>query len=73
MAYVIQRTYGKSNRDYLHAWCKDWGTACMLSIKKALVFETKEAADAAADNAQRECKGVDGLPAKGFKFSAVPA
>lgn len=73
MAYVIKRSYGKSNFDYLHAWCEEFGTACMLSIKKALVFETKADADAAADKAQRECKGADDLPAKGFTFSAVPA
>jgi hypothetical protein len=73
MAYVIKRSYGKSNFDYLHAWCEEFGTACMLSIKKALVFETKAEADAAADKAQRECKGADGLQAKGVTFSAVPA
>ena len=73
MAYVIKRSYGKSNFDYLHAWCEEWGTSCMLSIKKALVFETKPEADAAADKAQRECKGADGQPAKGVTFSAVPA
>lgn len=72
MAYAIKRSYGK-NHDYLHAWCDQWGTACMMSIKKAMTFPTKAEADEAAVKAQRVCKGADGQPAKGFTFSAVQA
>jgi ribosomal protein L14 len=67
--FVVKRSYGK-NHDYLHAWCARWGTACMLSIQKALPFDTREAAEAAAVKAQAECKGRDG-PAVGFTFAAV--
>jgi uncharacterized protein YfcZ (UPF0381/DUF406 family) len=75
MAYAIKRTYGSKgqNHDYLHAWCDQWGTACMGSIKMAMVFASKEDADEAAAKAQRECKGADGRPAEGFTFTAVPA
>jgi hypothetical protein len=75
MAYVIKRTYGSKgqNQDYLHAWCDQWGTACMGSVKMAMVFASKEEADDAAVKAQRECKGADGRPAEGFTFTAVPA
>lgn len=75
MDYVIKRTYGMlgQNHDYLHAWCAQWGTACMGSIKMAMVFDTKETADEAAEKAQRECKGAHGLPAQGVTFTAVPA
>lgn len=69
MAYVIKRNYGKGH-DYLHAWCDQWGTACMGSIKLAMQFETKELAEAAALKAQTECRGVDG-PAVGIVFSPV--
>lgn len=72
MAFAIKRTYGK-NHDYLHAWCEQWGTSCMGSIKKALIFASKSDAEEAAVKAQRVCKGFDGLPAKGITFSAVPA
>lgn len=75
MTYAIKRTYGMfgQNHDYLHAWCAKWGTACMGSIKKAMLFDSKEEAEAAAAKAQRECKGADGLQAKGVVFSAVIA
>lgn len=75
MDYVIKRTYGSKgqNHDYLHAWCAQWGTACMGSIKMAMVFDTKENADEAAEKAQRECKGYDGQPAECITFTAVPA
>lgn len=75
MAYVIKRTYGSKgqNHDYLHAWCDQWGTACMGSVKMAMVFASKEEADKAALKAQRECKGADGQPAQGFTFTAVQA
>ncbi len=69
--YAVRRTYGKFGKDYLHAWCKDWGSACMGSVKKAMIFDTLEQADAAAKRAQVECKGFGGAPAIGFTFSAV--
>jgi|GEM_PF-2694658 len=71
--FVVKRSYGQNgqNRDYLHAWCKRWGTSCMLSIQEAMTFESREAAEAAAAKAQLECKGRDG-PAVGFTFTAVP-
>lgn len=70
MEYAIKRTYGKFGSDYLHAWCKDWGTACMGSIKLAMKFTTKDEADQAAAKAQRDCKGFDGQPAR-CTFTAV--
>lgn len=72
MTYVIKRYYG-NNHDYLHGWCDQWGTSCMGSIKKAMTFATKAEADAAAEKAQRECKGSDGHQATGFTFTAVLA
>ena len=69
MAYVIQRNVGRT-RDFLHAWCDQWGTSCMGSVKLAMTFGKKEDADAAAKRAQRECKGFDG-PAIGVSFSVV--
>lgn len=71
MAYAIKRTYGKFGSDYLHGWCKDWGTSCMGSIKLAMKFATKDEADAAAARAQIECKDADGNTATGFSFTAV--
>lgn len=67
MSYVIKRNYGRGS-DYLHAWCDQWGTSCMGSIKLAMVFDTKEAADAAATKAQTVCRGIDG-PAVGITFT----
>lgn len=37
--FVVNRTYGKYGSDYLHDWCDQLGTACMLSIDKALKFQ----------------------------------
>lgn len=71
MTYAIQRTYGKTGKDYLHAWDEQYGTSCMGSIKLAMTFDTKVEAEAAAARAQAECKGADGEPATGITFAAV--
>lgn len=72
MAYAVKRTYGKNGHDYLHAWCKDWGTSCMGSLSLAMIFKTKTEADLAASRAQRYCKGAGGHPPQGITFTAVP-
>ena len=71
MTYAIQRTYGKTGRDYLHAWDEQYGTSCMGSINLAMTFSSKDEADAAAARAQAECKGAKGAPATGITFAAV--
>ena len=74
MAYAIKRTYGtgkNSGSDYLLAWCRKWGTACIGSAKLAMTFDSKAAADAAAARSQAECKGFGGAPAVGITFSVV--
>lgn len=68
--YVVKRSYGLSH-DYLHGWCEQWGTSCMGSIMKAMTFTTMAEAEAAAEKAQRECKGSDGQQAQGFTFTAI--
>lgn len=68
-AYVVVRTVGKHS-DFLHDWCEEWGTSCMGSIHLAMGFGTKADAEAAAERAQRECKGADGKPAEGVVFTA---
>jgi len=71
MTYAIQRTYGKSGKDYLHAWDEQYGTACIGAISQAMTFATKDEAEAAAARAQAECKGANGKPATGVAFAAV--
>lgn len=66
--FVVNRTYGKYGSDFLHDWCDQWGTACMLSIDKAMKFQSFDDAQEAANKAQKECKGFDGKTAKGITF-----
>lgn len=71
--YAIQRTYGKHCKDYLHAWDKQYGTACIGAISQAMTFATAEEAQAARDRAAAECKTLDGQVATFFNWSVVPA
>jgi len=71
MAFAVKRTYGKGGHDYLHAWCEEWGTACMGSLKHAMLFSSRSEADQAASRAQLVCKGGGGHPAQGINFTAV--
>lgn len=71
MAYIVKRKYGKHGSDFLHAWCDEWGTSCMGSVKLAMKFDTKEAAEAAAIKAKQVCRGAHG-PAQGVEFYAAP-
>lgn len=68
--FVVKRYYGKHSFDYLHNWCDQWGTACMLSFDKALKFKTFEEAEQAAVKAQSVCRGKHGI-ANGVTFKAV--
>lgn len=68
-SFVVQRIVGKHS-DYLHQWCEEWGTSCIGSLKMAMTFATKAEAEAAAQRAQRECRGAGGMPAAGVMFIA---
>lgn len=70
MAYAVKRTH-PSGSDFLHAWCSEWGTACMGSPSLAMIFATEDAANEAAAQAQRVCRGHGRRPAVGIAFSAV--
>jgi hypothetical protein len=69
--FVVKRFYGKSNSDYLYAWDKEWGTACMGSINNAMKFDNLEDAKMAALKATSRCIGFDGQLAQGVTFKAV--
>ncbi|EPP9374845.1 hypothetical protein PZF67_006583 [Pseudomonas aeruginosa] len=71
MAFAVKRTYGKGGHDYLHSWCEEWGTACIGSVKRAMLFSTQSEAEQAASRAQQTCMGFGGLPAQGVNFTAV--
>lgn len=71
MEFAVKRTYGKGGHDYLHAWCEEWGTACIGSVKRAMLFSSTSEAEQAASRARGTCKGVGGLPAQGINFTAV--
>ena len=57
--YRIKRTY-HAHSDYLSAWDSEYGTACMGSPTRAMIFILEYDADQAANRANRECCGVNG-------------
>ncbi|WP_417546486.1 hypothetical protein [Marinobacter sp.] len=70
MEFLVKRVYGKYGKDYLHAWCAEWGTACMGTTKGAMRFTSQAGAERAAARAQRVCKGANGEVATGVVFRA---
>lgn len=59
--FYIKRIFGV-NHDWLHAWDDQWGTSCMGSKSKAMVFATREEADTACERANATCIGFNGQP-----------
>lgn len=60
--YVVNRQWNGTGGDYLSAWDEQHGAA-FTSIKKAMAFYTKDAAEtAAAEAARRVPKLVTGKP-----------
>lgn len=60
MAYMIERQYGRCNRDWLYTYGpSDKSTCWMLGVNRAMIFKTKDEAELMLANVEASAREWD--------------